>query len=257
MPSKLQNPKRYEELFNKIFDEKLSYATYGEKCTRIFSLKYSDDLIFGSLINYTQLKNNEWFNSANGEVEDFVIDKNMHPNIKLWSYFFSPQTHTLAVASEASKSQIEKFFNHAFLQVTDKTIGEEVAFNVIGSNESIDRILSLKSMTSIKVSLHYSNNDSEEDWEELIDNSMKESDVKNVHLELSGTRKNPIITAKNLLLAGFIKLGRRNGKVTAITQEDGHRKVLSNSDIPAQRILEYRDESNLLVDVKRTLSSKI
>ena len=257
IPAKYQKSQRYEDLFKKIFIDKLSYATYGEKNTRIFSLKEADDLLYGNLINYTKLENNEWFNSENGEVEEFEFNKNMHPNVKLWDYFFSPKYHTLAVVSNASVSQIERFFKFAFSKVVDDSIGEEVAFNVIGSNESIDRILSLKSMTSIKVSLHYSNNDSEEDWDELIDNSMKESDVRNAHLELSGTRKNPIKTEKNPFLASFIKLSRRNGKVIAVTQEHGQRKVLSNSDIPAQRILEYDNEQNLLIDVKSTLSTKI
>ena len=71
-----------------------------------------DGLIYGSLINYTKLNEEGWFNEETEEIEDVNINPNLNPNSKEWEYFFLPQAHRLAIFEDAntSSSQIAYFF---------------------------------------------------------------------------------------------------------------------------------------------------
>lgn len=142
LPTSRQSPDRYEELFQKILERHISYATYGDKYTQIFSLHKSEDILYGELINYTQLDSNkDWYNSKKGEIESFEFDVDLHPNVKKWNYFFRPSTHTLAVTSNASVAQVDKYFTYALSEVADDSAEEEIIFNVISSKETIEKIL--------------------------------------------------------------------------------------------------------------------
>ena len=74
-----------------------------------------DGLIYGSLINYTKLNEEGWFNEETEEIEDVNINPNLNPNSKEWEYFFLPQAHRLAIFEDAntSSSQIAYFFEDA------------------------------------------------------------------------------------------------------------------------------------------------
>ena len=256
LPSSRQSPDRYVELFQKILERHISYATYGDKYTQIFSLHKGDDILYGELINYTQLDSNkDWYNSTKGEIESFKFDVNMHPNVKKWIYFFRPSTHTLAVTSNASVSQIDKYFTYALSEVADDSAEEEIRFNVISSKETIEKILNASDLTSLEVKVHYSNNDSGDDWQEKIDDSMKDSDIRSANLKVTGTKKSPIKILKESFIAGFIKLGRKNGEITAISNEGGKRKVISTKNLPEKVSVKYDNEAGLLSKLMQILHS--
>ena len=62
-PEKLQSAERYEQLFEKIKEKEISYLTYGDKATQLYTLKVWDGMFYGQLINYTVLTSTSWFNS--------------------------------------------------------------------------------------------------------------------------------------------------------------------------------------------------
>ena len=98
-----------------------------------------DGLIYGSLINYTKLNEEGWFNEETEEIEDVNINPNLNPNSKEWEYFFLPQAHRLAIFEDAntSSSQIAYFFEDALNKVTDKNKGENVKVNIVATEDAI------------------------------------------------------------------------------------------------------------------------
>ncbi|MFK1787220.1 DUF4747 family protein [Bacteroides fragilis] len=153
-----------------------------------------DGLIYGSLINYTKLNEEGWFNEETEEIEDVNINPNLNPNSKEWEYFFLPQAHRLAIFEDAntSSSQIAYFFEEALNKVTDKNKGENVKVNIVATEDAIEKIFNAVQLTNLEIKVSYTNNDNNDEWEAIIDEQMKESEVSVVSTKVSGTKKKPI-----------------------------------------------------------------
>ena len=124
-----------------------------------------DGLIYGSLINYTKLNEEGWFNEETEEIEDVNINPNLNPNSKEWEYFFLPQAHRLAI------------FEDALNKVTDKNKGENVKVNIVATEDAIEKIFNAVQLTNLEIKVSYTNNDNNDEWEAIIDEQMKESEV--------------------------------------------------------------------------------
>lgn len=253
-PDKLQSAERYEKLFEKIKEKEISYITYGDKATQLYTLKVWDGMFYGQLINYTVLTSTSWFNSKSNNIEPYSVNPDMHPNPRTWEFFFFPKTHRLAVLSKAPTKQITKYFNFAFAQVVDEDEDEQVQFNVISSISSIDKIFTTPDLTSLEIKLHYSNNDSDDDWDSAIDNSMKDSDIRNATLTLSGSQKSPLKISDDSLISGFLKLSRKNGSFKATYYDQKERKEISSISEPEKKTILYKDEPNMLDSIKAFLA---
>lgn len=254
-PVSQQSPERYKELINKIYSDKVAINTYSDKYTCIRILKEEGDLIRGQLVNYTELSNQNWYNSSTNETEDINLDPSLHPNAKKWEFYFLPKTHTLAVTSIAPVRQIDNFFTMAFNSVADKTKDEEIQFNVISSKDSIEKIVNAETLTSIEIVVSYSNNDNNEDWDRLIDESLKSSDVRRAEVKMTGSRKNPIKLLANSMIQGLLNLSRRNGRAKAIVYENGKREAISTSSSPDTATILYTDETNMIESIERKLGN--
>lgn len=255
-PVNHQHPHRYKEVFEKILNNKISFNTYSDKYTQMYSIMEWDGMLYGELVNYTRLTSKDWYNSATDKVEDHEeIDPALHPNAKKWDFFFLPATHTLGVTSKASVKQILKFFSYAFNNINVKEDDEEIQFNVISRKELIEQILEANDLTSLEINVSYSNNDSNSDWEEAIDNSLKESDVSNAKIKINATKRNPLKLIKDSILGGFLQLSRRNGNASATVIEDGKRKVISTESKPQTSTIMYQDEPEKLDNIKSKLSN--
>lgn len=255
-PETLQSSERYVELLRKIKEEEIAYITYGDKATQLYSLKEWDGLLYGELVNYTVLSTIGWYNSKSKEIEPYTVNPDMHPNPIKWAFFFLPDTHRLAVVSKASVHQIDKFFNYAFSVVTDKDQDESVQFHVVASSSSIKDVFIAPDLTSLEIRVHYSNNDSDDDWDGPIDRSMKESDVRSVVIKLQGTKKNPLKILENTLFGAFLNLSKSNGTFKATKYDEGKRQVISSGPVPEKKTIAYEDEVSLFEKIKAFLTGR-
>ena len=197
-----------------------------------------DGLIYGSLINYTKLNEEGWFNEETEEIEDVNINPNLNPNSKEWEYFFLPQAHRLAIFEDAntSSSQIAYFFEDALNKVTDKNKGENVKVNIVATEDAIEKIFNAE-------------------WEAIIDEQMKESEVSVVSTKVSGTKKKPIKLKKKTFLGGMLKLSRENGYAKATAYFDGKRDVINTKEHPLIDEVRYENEDSLLDKIKSRILS--
>ena len=198
-----------------------------------------DGLIYGSLINYTKLNEEGWFNEETEEIEDVNINPNLNPNSKEWEYFFLPQAHRLAIFEDAntSSSQIAYFFEDALNKVTDKNKGENVKVNIVATEDAIEKIFNAVQLTNLEIKVSYTNNDNNDEWEAIIDEQMKESEVSVVSTKVSGTKKKPIKYAK------------------ATAYFDGKRDVINTKEHPLIDEVRYENEDSLLDKIKSRILS--
>ena len=175
-----------------------------------------DGLIYGSLINYTKLNEEGWFNEETEEIEDVNINPNLNPNSKEWEYFFLPQAHRLAIFEDANTSS---------------------------------------SQIALEIKVSYTNNDNNDEWEAIIDEQMKESEVSVVSTKVSGTKKKPIKLKKKTFLGGMLKLSRENGYAKATAYFDGKRDVINTKEHPLIDEVRYENEDSLLDKIKSRILS--
>ena len=202
-----------------------------------------DGLIYGSLINYTKLNEEGWFNEETEEIEDVNINPNLNPNSKEWEYFFLPQAHRLAI------------FEDALNKVTDKNKGENVKVNIVATEDAIEKIFNAVQLTNLEIKVSYTNNDNNDEWEAIIDEQMKESEVSVVSTKVSGTKKKPIKLKKKTFLGGMLKLSRENGYAKATAYFDGKRDVINTKEHPLIDEVRYENEDSLLDKIKSRILS--
>ena len=222
-PVKDQCTEKYIELLNRIKECHVSVNTYGDKSTKIRSLFPHDNYIRGILVNYTQLENENWYNSETEEIEQVETNPNLNPNAKELEFIFVPKTHRIALIKRGksfSLSQALRFFSEAFSEISDGN----VKVSLVSTFDVIDSIFQAKQVTSLKVSLSYSNNDNNEDWEEMIDSQAKQSELNSLAMEARGTKEHPICITEDNMLGGFIKLSRENGQAEVTGYFDGKNK---------------------------------
>lgn len=67
-PVSKQESFEYERLLFSIYENKFCYNTWSDKYTRIRSLYKEDDILIGTLINFTKLDNRNWYDD---DIEDY------------------------------------------------------------------------------------------------------------------------------------------------------------------------------------------
>lgn len=249
-PVDSQKPERYTELIKKVKDNHVRINTFADKLMMIRLLFEQDGIIYGKLVNFVALQGNHWFNQATNDIVDVDVDPNLGPNSKEADFYFIPQAHRLAIKknTKISLSQIQKFFELAFNEVTDEN--EEVIVNIVSTKDSIEKIIHANGVTRLYMRVSYSNNDNNEDFEAAIDKMFKEANITKATTELSGKPTNPIRLNENSYLGGQLRLCRENGYAEATVMEGGKRVKISTDSYPEVNEIRYIDEEDLLSRIK-------
>ena len=168
-----------------------------------------------------------------------------------------PQAHRLAIFEDAntSSSQIAYFFEDALNKVTDKNKGENVKVNIVATEDAIEKIFNAVQLTNLEIKVSYTNNDNNDEWEAIIDEQMKESEVSVVSTKVSGTKKKPIKLKKKTFIGGMLKLSRENGYAKATAYFDGKRDVINTKEHPLIDEVRYENEDSLLDKIKSRILS--
>lgn len=233
-PENRQSTQRYIELFTKIFDSKIAVNTYAEKITQMETLENVEGMYVGKLVNFTDLRGKKWFDKDSNAVENYDFNLNKFPNAKEKEFYFLPSIHRIAVIGKDSPSlgQVLKFFQQAFAKVADTMYDEAVEVNIITDSVVIDKIYSSQKLVSLELHVSYSNNDLNGDYQALIDDQMKEQEVRKFKSTVSGTPKNPLKIKKQSFIGGLLGLTQNNGYAIAKGDFDGTYQAVSTRDFP-------------------------
>lgn len=256
-PASKHEPQFYIDLYEKVFKQTRTYDIGNGKRTKMRSFSKSAEMIHGTLINYTTLDNDNWYNESSDEVVTHETEPNIYPNAKEWDFFFYPEKHRMAVVIKqgVSWSQFENYFNKAFADACDALGYDEVKLTQETSQEGIDEIFALESIESLEVEISYSNNDINDITAAAIDDEFKNSNVSTIKTKVTGVKGNPLTLIADKYLGALVKLSKHNGYAKA-TGKVGHRvKKVNTRDYPKVSTLKQVTSNNLLQSIRDAIIS--
>lgn len=256
----------YSNLVKQIFKENLAYNTRGDKFMEIQSLnsfydENNNEVLFGNLIYYTVLDPNAWYNKRSKTIESIEINSDLFPNAKQTEFFFIPKAHRFCFETKQggiALSQVEIFLKGALSRVVPEE--KEFFVYVEVKEDAINRILQASVLHKITVGLTYSNNDLTEDFEEFLDNDIRESQIQHLSLSAKSFRSETIDLTNSKLLKSAVKLSQSNGYAEAVIENEiGKNEVISTSEYPRKETVhsiagrEHIDVLNLILRLFRNV----
>lgn len=242
-PQEAQKTENYIEYLKKIFDDKITINTYGDRYTRIQTYYTTNDsnVIYGAFANAAFFDPEApALDSETNEVVPSGTDPKKGLGLKNWDYYFFPKYHRLVfLEKQTSGSQILEFLKRAFNNYLDV---DEYAINLEKDREVIEHILKSTTLSHLKVFVSYSNNDNQEGWKKIIDSQLKKGRPKSAILELSGSKKIPIDVTQSEMIQGFVELSASNGHTEASEVSPSGRIIpINTQDHPMVKVVEFID----------------
>lgn len=241
-PVENQRVENYINLFNKIHLDKVTIKTYGDRYTRIRTLfNLENNIIHGFFSNSVFINpKDDALDTETNEIVPSNVDPKKGLGLKNWEYFFFPEHHRLVIDDRLPLQQIIKFLNEA---IKDYYTKDEYNITVEVSTDVINEIITSEALTKLFVRVTYSNNDNYDGWSGIIDEQFKDGCVKNVILNASGTKKNPINISNSPMLQGYVQLSSSNGFTEAVVLEnDGSGRTIRTDEHPLVKTIQYAED---------------
>ena len=240
-PSEKHDKENYVKLIEKVFSQGNSFVTSNDKITKMRSLNAHGDMRYGVLINYTSRKDDAlWYDSADDKLVNPQLDPNLNPNAKEWEFYFDAESHKIGIPSKKGVSfpQVTKFFISAFNKAAEPLGFDGVVVNVVSSQNGIDAIFGLEEVDSLTVQVSYSNNDTNEESDQLIDDEMKEQNFGTVKAIVKSPSNGKIRLKVKSWLGSLVRLSKNNGYVKAEGRKEGRVQKINTDQYP--RILSFK-----------------
>lgn len=235
----------YRELFKDLYKKDPRIFTYGEKCTEVRTMLGVDeaDVIYGTLLNYTVIDPEKWFDKKQDKRTRVELPEDKLPNYKIWEYFFIPSLHRFCFFDKqgVSATQIGTFLEKGLFQVLKKN--EEIKVSIEVSSDAIERIIRADEITYLKVNLSYSNNDLTTNYQQLIDDDLRASKIEELEVEAKSRKKNSIDLEKSKLLKGYLRLSQSNGSAQATIIENKKRVKIETKKHPLRLNVEIANDN--------------
>lgn len=226
--------KAYREMFKTFFEADVRINTYSDKFIKfktMFGIKDSE-VIHGELIHYTNIDRDDWYDEIEDKETSVDIPPEKLKSAKMWSYFFIPSIHRFCFldSADVSAGQIGKFLEEGLKKTLP--MNEDIQVNIEISSDGIDEILNAKEVKSLKINLSYSNNDLTKDYAELLDNDMRDADVKDLEVDAKSRRNSTIDLQNSKILKAYLELSKSNGSAKAVIIKDKERVKIETKDYP-------------------------
>jgi len=242
----------YVDLIRKLHSDNIAINTRGEKYMELRTLSSydNDKVLYGKLTFYTILKGNDWYNKRSRTIENVELENDLYPNAKEIEYYFIPEAHRFCFINKTNgiaMSQIEIFLSKALPLIVDQD--KTVIVTKELTEDVIDRIISASKLFKLQIELSYSNNDLSEDFEELLDNDLRDGQVKNLNLLARSFKSETIDLERSKFLNAALRLSQSNGYAEAtIENADGKNENVATIEYPRKELL-HSTEGNEHIDV--------
>lgn len=243
---------QYANLIKTLHSDNIAINTRGEKYMELRTLtSYNNDkVLYGKLTYYTILNGKDWYNKKSKTIENVEIENDLYPNAKEIEYYFIPEVHRFCFLNKTNgiaMSQIEIFLSKALPMIIDD--GKTVVVTPELTEDIIDRIISAPQIFRLEIGLSYSNNDLSEDFEELLDDDLRDGQVKDLTLMAKSFKSETINLNKSKFLTAALRLSKSNGYAEATIQnEEGKNENVATIEYPRKEIL-FTTEGNEHLDI--------
>ena len=242
----------YADLIRKLHSDNLAINTRGEKWMEMrtqFSYE-NDKVLYGKLTYYTMLDGKDWYNRRLKTIQAVELDEDLYPNAKEIEYYFIPEAHRFCFINKTNgiaMSQIEFFLQEALPKIVPD--GKTVFVTQELTSDIIERIITAPKLFRLEIGLTYSNNDLSEEFEELLDNDLRDSQVQNLNLKATSFKSETIQIENSKVLKAALKLSQSNGYAEATIQnENGKNENVATIDYPRKELV-HSSEGNEHKDV--------
>jgi hypothetical protein len=214
--------------------------------------------VFGKLIYYTVLNPNDWYNRKSKAFQTVEIDSNLYPNAIEGDYYFIPSAHRFCFVLKSNGialSQVEIFLNNVLAKTIERN--QSVFINRELTEDFVERIVKAETLTRLDIDISYTNNDLTDDFDKLLDNDLRDGQVKNLHLEAKSFNKESINLSQSKVLSAALKLSQSNGYAEATIKENGRSINISTTEYPrieqifTKEGLEYLDVFHKIMNLFR------
>jgi hypothetical protein len=242
----------YVDLIRKLHSDNLAINTRGEKWMEMrtqFSYE-NNKVLYGKLTYYTMLDGKDWYNRRLKTIQAVELDEDLYPNAKEIEYYFIPEAHRFCFINKTNgiaMSQIEIFLQEALPKIVPD--GKTVFVTQELTSDIIERIITAPKLFRLEIGLTYSNNDLSEEFEELLDNDLRDSQVQNLNLKATSFKSETIEIENSKVLKAALKLSQSNGYAEATIQnENGKNENVATVDYPRKEPV-HSSEGNEHKDV--------
>ena len=250
-PTEKQKTSEYINLLSSIMGDRVMVytSTSSNRATLLRVFDKIDDYYHGFFCNAIfSNEDSKTLNVKENTLENAVIDPNKGLDAKDMEFWFFQKRHRFAVY-KSDVNRISKFLFHSFkFKFGDE---DKFAINIEKDKDTIERIISSEAVTSVKVSVRYTNNDNLEDWESL-DADLRNSDTTQAELSLKSSKAKPIKVKCNNILKAFLQLSRSYGTAKAeIVNDEGRTVKIDTKNHPKTVVVDMNQ--NPAVELNNTI----
>lgn len=216
----------------------------GKKEIRVKSIHTDiDDLVWGELVLYSREKHIDVFNAKENEVEHATIGEDRFLYPKVTRFFFIPSMHRLCLETrtgfdlETTRFYLNKLLT-SYIEHKDLKGQHVPKIDIEKSPSSLQDILSYNDIWKIKTRISFTNDDMTEDFDKILDDSIKKAGATNLSLEASSETLVPL-QPKGTILEGALKLAQSNGE--AVIYRGTRRKNKGYSTNKNVRIAQFNE----------------
>lgn len=246
----------YRDLFKKLHIDNIAVNTRGEKWMEMRTQNSFNNgkVLFGKLTYYTMLDGTDWYNRRSKKIETIELDEDLYPNAKEIEYYFIPEAHRFCFINKSNGialSQVEIFLKEALPGLVDSSKSVIVTREL--TSDVVDRILNATKLFRLEIGISYSNNDLTEDFEELFDNDLRDSQIQNLKMTAKSFKSDSIDIENSTVLKGALNLSQSNGYAEATIQNiEGKNEIVATIDYPRKEVVhstignEHKDVFSLI-----------
>lgn len=181
-----QKPESYIGLFKRLVQEDYMIKLRGENFIELLGFKKMEswDMYEGTIVTYTGIRKNAWFNQKSKEIETHESNEDLFANTKKVIFYFIPQRHKLCLlsGSEITIQNIKKFIDEACLRLLG---AEQVHTNYVTSKDEIEDAYKDLNINRVRLTINYSNKDYTEGFAKTFDNLAKDGNVALINMDIT------------------------------------------------------------------------
>lgn len=177
-------PSYYVDLFHKLFDIKKQINIRGEQygiITEIENLIEDRPLegLVGKVAKYTKIEIDKWFDieklapAEESDTKKIVIPDNLRPNFSSFNFIFYPKNHYLVIEikdrhGSISPRTLETYFRRLLDSEEIESEFNKVELTLVPQVDQFDKMLSLKKLELLEITLRRPNTDGLDDLEDEV-----------------------------------------------------------------------------------------
>lgn len=257
-PADKHEEKNYVSLIEKVYNIGNTYCTSTDKHTKMRSYTKMDHMIYGTLVNYTVIKEGtQWYDTEKDSFKELPVEPTLNPNAKEWDFYFDTDHHRIVVPSKrgVSFSQVYLFFNKAFAEACEVLGFDDVTVSSVTSKEGIDHIFALDEIDTLTIEVCYSNNDNNDQWEKAIDDQLKETGAGKMKATVKAPKNGKMKLIDNSFLGGMVKLSQNNGRAKAEGKKAGKVTKVNTDHFPKEIKMTKVTDGNIVAKIKAAIQS--